>query len=82
MAVVNSPRIYAAHFASASCASVGPVFSNLTWEQDAQLLSGDSNVLRAALITSLWLAALAAGVATLLGAGWCPRGEIRWRVWL
>ena len=52
--------------------SVGPVFSNLTWEHYAQLLSGDSNALRAALITSLWLVALAAGVATLLGAG-CAR---------
>jgi iron(III) transport system permease protein len=52
--------------------SVGPVFSNLTWEHYAQLLSGDSSTLRDALITSLWLAALAAGMATLLGAG-CAR---------
>lgn len=52
--------------------SVGPVFSNLTGEHYAQLVRADSSALRDALITSLWLAALAAGVATILGAG-CAR---------
>ncbi len=56
--------------------SVGPAFSNLTWEHYAQVFSGDSSGLRDALIASLWLAALAAGMGTILGAGGGRAGEL------
>jgi iron(III) transport system permease protein len=54
--------------------SAGPVMSNLTWAHYAQAFTADSSALREALITSLTLAALAAAVATLLGAG-CARAR-------
>jgi iron(III) transport system permease protein len=56
--------------------SVGPAFSNLTWEHYAQVFSGDSSALRDALIASLWLAALAAGMGTILGAGCARAGGV------
>ena len=56
--------------------SVGPTLSNLTWEHYAQVLSGDSSTLREALITSLCLAALAAGVGTILGVGCARAGSL------
>ncbi len=56
--------------------SVGPALSNLTWEHYAQVVSGDSSALREALIASLSLAALAAGLGTILGAGCARAGSV------
>ena len=56
--------------------SVGPALSNLTWEHYAQVLSGESSALRDALITSLSLAALAAALGTILGAGCARAGRV------
>jgi iron(III) transport system permease protein len=56
--------------------SVGPTLSNLTWEHYTQVLSGDSSALRDALIASLSLAALAAGLGTILGASCARAGNL------
>ena len=56
--------------------SVGPALSNLTWEHYAQIVSSDSGGLRDALIASLTLAALAATLGTLLGAGCARAGGV------
>ena len=56
--------------------SVGPALSNLTLEHYAQVVSGDSSALRDALIASLSLAALAAALGTILGAGCARAGGV------
>jgi iron(III) transport system permease protein len=56
--------------------SAGPSLSNLTWENYLQALTGESNLLRAALITSLSLAVVAAVLGTILGVCAAREGRI------
>jgi iron(III) transport system permease protein len=56
--------------------SAGPSLSNLTWEYYLQALTGESNLLRVALITSLSLAVVAAVLGTILGVCAAREGRV------